>query len=239
MTIPLKGTSGELIARMCAGEEFTMIPASRLAALHPIAQRVAGLAGALVECGVWNGGSAAVLADAIRRPGRSASSAEPRHVWLFDSWAGLPKPGAKDGERAWSEWARHGGQFNVGDAAKPAEAFRLAGLASMSGSAELADASAESDECTLHLRRGWFRDTLAGSISTEIGPIALLHVDADWYESVKLCLTTLYPLVVPGGLVILDDYGHWPGCRAAVDEYFAKARVRLAHVDYTCHYFFK
>ena len=145
--------SGELIARVCAGEEFTMIPASRLTALHTIAQRVAGLQGALVECGVWNGGSAAVLADAIRKPGRD--------VWLFDSWAGLPAPGVHDGQRAWSEWARHGGAFNVGDAAKPLEAFRIAGL----------------DECLLHIRRGWFNETLTGSISAEIGPIASLTND--------------------------------------------------------------
>jgi hypothetical protein len=206
--------SANLISMMCAGEQFTMIPAKRLTALHQVARRVAGLSGALVECGVWNGGSAAVLADAARQPGR--------HVWLFDSWAGLPEPGTRDGERARTEWARHGGQFNVGDVGKPPEAFRVAGLS----------------DCVLHLRRGWFRDTLPAA-TAEIGGVAILHIDADWYDSVKLCLKALYPLVVKGGLVILDDYGHWPGCRAAVDEFFVKSPVKLCAVDYTCRYFFK
>jgi hypothetical protein len=75
--------------------------------------------------------------------------------------------------------------------------------------------------------------------ASEIGRVAILHIDADWYESVAVCLKVLYPQVIIGGLVVIDDYGHWPGCRAAVDEYFSKAPVSLSSVDYTCRYFFK
>jgi hypothetical protein len=192
--------------------DYTMMPLTRLNELHQIAARVADLPGALVECGAWNGGSAAVLAHGAYRKGRP--------VWLFDSWQGLPKPGKYDGVRAQDEYARHNGVMCVGNATKPAEAFRVAGLL----------------DCELHIVPGWFAKTVPGA---QTGNIALLHVDADWYESVKLCLTTFYPRIVAGGLLIIDDYGHWPGCKRATDEVLGVAVRRLVHVDYTCVYMVK
>ena len=63
---------------------------------------------------------------------------------------------------------------------------------------------------------GWFQVTLP---KVPIEHIAVLHVDADWYELVKLVLETLYNRVLPGGFVIIDDYYVWPGCKQAVDEF--------------------
>lgn len=193
---------------------FSMIPVSRLVSLSGVAGQVAGLSGALVECGAWNGGSAAVLASAAYRSGR--------HVWLFDSWDGLPQPGERDSEQAHAKYESRDGKLCVGDMSKPARAFAEAGIT----------------DNVLHLRRGWFEDTLDKAAS-EIGGIAILHIDADWYASVKKCLQALYPLVVSGGLVILDDYGHWQGCRQAVDDYFADKGLTLRGIDYTSRYFFK
>jgi O-methyltransferase len=193
---------------------FSMIPVARLEELASIAQEVRGLSGALVECGVWNGGSAALLASAAHQPRR--------HVWLFDSWSGLPHPSYEDGEQARSKYESRDGKLCVGDIRQPAIAFAAAGVL----------------DNVLHLRRGWFEDTL-DKASSEIGDIAILHIDADWYASVKKCLQALYPLVVSGGLVILDDYGHWQGCRQAVDDYFADKGLTLRGIDYTSRYFFK
>jgi hypothetical protein len=67
--------------------------------------------------------------------------------------------------------------------------------------------------------KGWFEDTLFAS-KGEIGSIALLHVDCDWYESVRLVLAELYDQIVPGGVIAIDDYYAWLGCRKAVDEFF-------------------
>ena len=64
--------------------------------------------------------------------------------------------------------------------------------------------------------KGWFQDTFP---ATPVGPIALLHVDADWYDSVKLCLDTYYDRVAPGGFVVLDDYHYWEGCDRAVRDF--------------------
>jgi hypothetical protein len=65
--------------------------------------------------------------------------------------------------------------------------------------------------------------------------IALLRLDTDWYESTRHELVHLFPLIVPGGVLIVDDYGHWRGARQAVDEYFAEQRVPilLNRIDYT------
>lgn len=52
------------------------------------------------------------------------------------------------------------------------------------------------------------------------GQIAILRLDTDWYESTIHELNHLYPLVSPGGVVIIDDYGFWKGARKAVDEYW-------------------
>jgi len=83
-----------------------------------------------------------------------------------------------------------------------------------------------------------FQDTFP---SVRTGDIALLHIDADWYESVKLCLERFYDSVQPGGFVVIDDYGHWEGCKKATDEFLRNRSldVTLTRVDYTGRYFQK
>jgi hypothetical protein len=70
--------------------------------------------------------------------------------------------------------------------------------------------------------------------------IALLRLDTDWYESTAHELAKFYDLVVPGGVVIIDDYGHWAGARKAVDEFLAtRPEITLQQIDYTGVYFIK
>jgi hypothetical protein len=66
--------------------------------------------------------------------------------------------------------------------------------------------------------------------------IALLRLDTDWYESTRIELEYLFPKLVKGGILIIDDYGHWEGARKATDEYFEKNNIQLFlnRVDYTC-----
>jgi hypothetical protein len=65
--------------------------------------------------------------------------------------------------------------------------------------------------------------------------IALLRLDTDWYESTKHELIHLYPKLIKNGILIIDDYGHWEGCKKAVDEYFTEMGIGilLDRVDYT------
>jgi hypothetical protein len=69
--------------------------------------------------------------------------------------------------------------------------------------------------------------------------ISILRLDTDWYASTKIELEVLYNKLVKGGILIIDDYGHWQGARKAVDEYFKNKNIWLHYVDYTCRYIIK
>ncbi len=204
----------------------SMASYARRANVYELATRAekAGLAGAFVECGVWRGGCAAIMAYVAKAAGRG------RKTWLFDSFEGLPEPTSQDGERA---------RVYAGDRTSGA----MASIAKCVGPLEDVKALfarlgiAESAYVTV---KGWFQDTLPVS-RDQIGPIALLRLDGDWYESTKVCLDNLYDLVVPGGFVIIDDYGHWEGCKKAIDEFFAARGVQptLHPIDDTGRWFTK
>jgi len=175
---------------------YTMLPYPRMSLLYDLARRLEGtrFGGAVVECGSWNGGSAGLMAGAAR--GKSE-----REFWLFDSWEGLPGPSGRDIHV--SGRAGEKGEAAGSEAAARRLLFRRLKL----------------DPNRIHLVRGWFQDTIP-PLKARVGPIALLHLDCDWYESVKFCLEEWYDQVREGGFVVIDDYGEWRGCRQAVDEFF-------------------
>jgi hypothetical protein len=80
--------------------------------------------------------------------------------------------------------------------------------------------------------KGKVEETIPGTLPKEI---SLLRLDTDWYESTLHNLVHLYPLLRKGGILILDDYGHWQGARKATDEYFARENIIpfLSRIDYT------
>lgn len=164
---------------------YSMIPATRLSMMLGLCRDLP--AGCVVQCGVFRGGSGALLGWATGRP-----------LWLLDRFTGLPRPGPLDGEKAAHKWAMQPGWC----------------------AAQILDVAAALDALEVQPDRvrivgGDFAETLA---LVQPGPIALLHVDVDWYESTRACLARFLPDVAPGGVVIVDDYHHWPGCRAAVNE---------------------
>ena len=92
-------------------------------------------------------------------------------------------------------------------------------------------ASTDYDPNAIHFVRGAVEATIPGTVP---GPIALLRLDTDWYASTKHELEHLYPLLSPGGVLLIDDYGHHAGARQATDEYFAAhPPILLARIDYT------
>lgn len=68
--------------------------------------------------------------------------------------------------------------------------------------------------------KGLFEDTIKAE-----GPVALAHIDGDWYESVKVCLDRLAPNLAVGGVMVIDDSGSWSGCTKAIDEFLAAPPV--------------
>lgn len=184
------------------------------------------IAGAMVECGVWRGGAAGMMALAHLHSRRTPS----RHLHLFDSWQGMPEPHHEfDGALAveYSGGANGGALEPVGQCVAALDEVR-----------QLLEREIAypSDLITYHV--GWFQKTLA---QTQIDKISLLRLDGDWYESTKICLEHLYPRVVKGGIVILDDYGYWAGCRRATDEFIERLSepVMLHHIDADGRYFMK
>jgi O-methyltransferase len=77
---------------------------------------------------------------------------------------------------------------------------------------------------------GPVEQTIPGDVPNRI---SLLRIDTDWYASTRHELIHLYPLLSPGGILIIDDYGHWQGARKAVDEYFQDELPFLNRIDYT------
>jgi len=167
--------------------------------------------GDIVECGVYNGGTAAILAYF------ATNSTLERKIWLFDSFKGMPEVTEEDGQEA--------SQY-VGDV-----------IGSVENVHQVLN-RVDVDMRHVEIVKGLFQETFR---SVSIPSIALLNIDADWYESVKLCLETFYDAVVPGGFISIDDYGYWPGCKQAVDEFFDKRNLNyeLHKVDYTARWFEK
>jgi hypothetical protein len=185
-------------------QPYTMVGYERLLNAYDLVCRAEEkrLAGAIVECGVFKGGSAAMMT--------MAASPE-RKVWLFDSFEGLPEPTAEDGAMA-VEYAgdRASGALEpIGQCVGPLDVVK-----------ELFFEKLGVAPSRIEIRQGWFQETLP-TARHEVGTFAVLRLDGDWYDSTNVCLDNLYDLVISGGFVIIDDYGYWEGCRRAVDEFLA------------------
>lgn len=185
-----------------------------------------GLDGAMVECGVWRGGS--VLAILLQLLELGATD---RDVYLYDTFEGMTEPTDKDTSAfeapALETWRSLSGQDS-----RPWEELFNPELFNEDAVRELLRSTGYPAE-RLHFVRGPVEETLPGAAPESI---ALLRLDTDWYESTRHELEHLYPRLQRGGVLIIDDYGHWEGARAAVDEYFARDDVEpvlLHRIDYT------
>ena len=179
--------------------------------------------GAFAECGVWRGGSVLAMALTLRELERGD-----RDLFLYDTFEGMTAPTERD--------------VSAYESAPALETWRAA-----SGVAwpELFDPDRFGEEQVratllatgypaerLHLVRGPVEETLPERAPERL---ALLRLDTDWYESTRHELEHLYPRLERGGVLIVDDYGHWQGARQAVDEYFERhgGAPLLHRIDYT------
>jgi O-methyltransferase len=175
--------------------------------------------GAIVECGVWRGGSMMAAARTLQLLGDTD-----RELYLFDTFEGMSAPTDHDvdfvGQRAdnllatterkedgiWVCVSLEDVQQAVGTVGYPAS--------------------------KIHYVRGKVEDTIPANAPDQI---ALLRLDTDWYESTRHELEHLYPRLASGGVIIIDDYGHWKGSRQATDEFIAATPDfgLLTRIDYT------
>lgn len=210
-----------------ASRPYTMASSERLLATMDAVDHVvrSGVDGAFVECGVWRGGSVLAMVRTLMR-----LEVDDRDVFLYDTFEGMTEPTAHDtsrfdgsaldawrkasaaGERAWEGWFGSD-MFGL----EQVKALIL-GTGYPAG--------------RLHFVAGSVEDTLPGRAPDTI---AVLRLDTDWYQSTLHELEHLYPRLQPGGVLLIDDYGHWEGARRAVDEYFDThgGRPLFARTDYT------
>ena len=162
--------------------------------------------GAIVECGVWKGGSMMAAALALQDTNRE--------LYLYDTFEGMTDPTEVDKS------------FDGRTAIEQFSDVRCyAGLEEVRTNM----LSTGYPEDKIHFVIGRVEEMLQVTVPDTI---ALLRLDTDWYESTKCELENLYPRLVKGGILIIDDYGHWQGCKKAVDEYFTIPIV-LKQIDYT------
>lgn len=186
---------------------YTMIERARLLDNIEFMRALAGSgefpAGSIVECGTWRGGMALATSRVF---------GEQRKYALYDSFEGLPEPSSRDGTDArwWASHPEHPRNFD--------------------------NCRADYDEIrkifarlrpghSIKIVKGWFEQTLNAE---DIGPIAWAHLDCDWYDSTYLCLDRLWSSVSPGGVIAIDDYYDWEGCRCAVHDFLSRHQAREA-----------
>lgn len=196
----------------------TMTSPERLEALIRATEHVvaAGVPGAIVECGVWRGGSMMAAALTLRRLG-----ATDRELVLFDTFSGMTEPTAEDADSPYDGYSLHRmWQRREQWSGVPADRVRAA-IASTGYPME-----------RVRLVEGPVEETLPAAAPQRI---ALLRLDTDWYASTRAEMEHLYPRLERGGVLLLDDYGHYAGARRAVDEVLAERgeRLLLQRVDYT------
>lgn len=183
--------------------------------------------GDFVECGVWRGGSAGIMAQVLLKYDRHGT----RLLQLFDSFEGLPEPTEADGEHA----AQYSGGVNSG---------ALKSVHQCEAGIEIVEKlliQSIGFPCErVRFHRGWFQETIP-HLGRDPEKIAVLRLDGDWYDSTKVCLDFLYDRLSKSGVIILDDYFAWEGCKKAVDEFRDKRNIvdKIIRVDVDCAYWVK
>jgi len=187
---------------------YTMLSYCRLRGLFDAVGYVVNenIHGDLVECGSARGGSAALMGLTLRQLGAR------RTLRVFDTFEGLPSPNEKDPD---FEVANQYTGTCRGDIKEVESLFENLGILS---------------DC--HLIKGLFQETLPREARREI---AVLHIDGDWYDSVKVCLENLYDQVAANGIIQIDDYGYWEGARNAVHDFVRDRgiKINLKYIDYS------
>jgi O-methyltransferase len=212
--------SAEERAAIRAARPYSMTSLERFAALvHSVRHVVQnGIPGDIVECGVWRGGSMMAAALMLKSLGDTS-----RRLVLYDTFEGMSEPTERD-RTADGVSAR-----KALDAEAPRSGiWCYASLEDVQANLR----STGYPEDKIVYVRGPVEQTIPKEIPERI---ALLRLDTDWYESTRHELEHLYPRLSPHGIMIIDDYGHWQGARAAVDEFLASGvgPLFLQRIDYT------
>jgi O-methyltransferase len=192
---------------------YTMTSVDKLFALITATRHIAetGVQGDFVECGVWRGGSMHAVARTLHNAGVTD-----RDLYLFDTFEGMTEPTERDVRIGHGSHRTAAQMLERAD--KNANVWAVASLEDVQEGVRTLPYPQE----RFHFVKGPVEETIP-----EAAPhrIALLRLDTDWYESTRHELEHLYDRLVPGGVLIIDDYGSWQGSKEATDEFLAKLEV--------------
>ena len=211
----------ELNIKICSAvKDFTMTNPARVNELVDSVKYIVQnqIEGAMVECGVWKGGSSMAVSMTLLELGIFD-----RDIYLYDTYSGMSTPTDHDvsvhGDKAELQYKKLQN--------KDAESSWC-----YSGVDEVRKnmLSTNYPDRRLYFVEGKVEETIPGVIPEKI---AFLRLDTDWYESTKHELDHLFPRLQKGGVVILDDYGYWGGAKKAIDEYFKvhNTKILLHRID--------
>jgi len=203
-------------------QNYTMTSPERIYALKNAVRYLVNnnILGAMVECGVWKGGSTMVIAKTLLK-----LKCVEREIYLYDTFEGMPAPTSADISYtdipAQQEFVEKKYDENSSD-------WCYASLDEVKNN--IYNTKYPKDK--IHLVKGKVENTIPKYLPNQI---ALLRLDTDWYESTKHELENLFPRLVTGGVIIIDDYGYWKGAKKAVDEYIEKNQISLLlnRIDHT------
>jgi O-methyltransferase len=200
-------------------KEYTYITSQGAYALYQTIKYIvkAKIEGDFVECGVWKGGAAMIIAKTLISLGETK-----RKIYLYDTYEGMVEPTAEDkiigtNKLAIVTWKKK--------QKKGKSDWCFCNLEEVKNNLLTTGYALEN----LIFVKGKVEQTIPNTIPSKI---SLLRLDTDWYESTKHELVHLFPCLEKNGVLIVDDYGCWAGSRKAVDEYFMNIPIFLNSVDY-------
>ncbi|WP_246067703.1 TylF/MycF/NovP-related O-methyltransferase [Changchengzhania lutea] len=203
--------------------QFTLTSYERIVSLIRSIKHVEtnNIKGDIVECGVWKGGSMMAALKTL-----NALKSFNRNIYLYDTFEGMSEP---------TEYDKSFKGESATDAYKTKDEYwnRIKCFSTLN-EVQKNIFSIGYPKDKIHFVEGKVEDTIPNVKIPE--KIAILRLDTDWYESTLHELEYLFPKLVKGGILIIDDYGHWQGCKKAVDEYLDKNKIEmfLQRIDYTC-----
>jgi O-methyltransferase len=212
----------------------TMVSEIRLKNIQNLVSYIikANIPGDFVECGVWKGGACGMMVHALNKLKSN------RKIHLYDAFDDIVEPdGTVDGDRAIKDV---GGLENAKGRLKPVKGIydKMGGAGNDKEVFDLISNKIGYPESLINIQKGLFQDTLP---LNNIEKISFLRLDGDWYASTKVCLEFLYPKLYTGGVIVIDDYLAYEGCKKAVDEYLQvhKLYPLIESVDSECIYWIK
>ncbi len=218
--IPIEATENQ-ISIISRAMIYSMTNFERMWALAQSYEYVVSkkIPGDFVECGVWKGGNLILLS------GLQETAPHKRLIHGFDTFSGMSEPSDADFDFR---------GIKVETLLRGKEKFDGSDSIHAIASLDLVLENLKvNNSKNVKLIKGDVGATLLDPQNIP-AKISILRLDTDWYESTKLELEILFPVLSPGGVLIIDDYGHYTGARRAVDEYFQNKKVWMHYIDYSC-----